>query len=53
VSQRQGCPRTRAHGLIHKLPHTHRYQVSPKGRQEIAAIQAAREANIEQFAKAA
>jgi hypothetical protein len=43
----------RAHGLIHKLPHTHRYQVSHKGRQVIAAVQAAREADIEQLAKAA
>jgi hypothetical protein len=43
----------RAHGLIHKLPHTHRYQVSPKGREVIAAIQAAREANVEQLTKAA
>ena len=30
----------RAHGLIHKVPHTHRYQVSEKGRQVIAAVQA-------------
>ena len=43
----------RAHGLIRKLPHTHRYQVSDKGRQVIAAIAAAREASIEQLAKAA
>ena len=43
----------RAHGLIHKLPHTHRYQVSDKGRKVIAAIHAAREADIEKLAKAA
>ena len=43
----------RAHGLIHKVPHTHRYLVSEKGRQIIAAISAAREADIEKLAKAA
>lgn len=43
----------RAHGLIHKVPHTHRYQVSDKGRQVIAAIQAAREADIQKLTKAA
>ena len=43
----------RAHGLIHKVQHTHRYQVSDKGRQVIAAIHAAREADIEKLAKAA
>ena len=43
----------RAHGLIHKVPHTHRYMVSPKGRQVIAALHAAKEANIHQLTKAA
>jgi hypothetical protein len=43
----------RAHGLIRKVPHTHRYQVTDKGRQLIAALQAAREANIEKLCKAA
>jgi len=43
----------RAHGLVHKLPHTHRYQVSDKGRKLIAAIHAAREADIEKLSKAA
>lgn len=43
----------RAHGLIHKLPHTHRYVVSEKGRQVIAALTAARNADIAQLAKAA
>jgi hypothetical protein len=43
----------RAHGLIQKVPHTHRYTVTDKGRQIIAAIAAAREANIEKLAKAA
>lgn len=43
----------RAHGLIHKLAHTHRYVVSEKGRQLIAAIAAAANADIATLAKAA
>jgi DNA-binding MarR family transcriptional regulator len=43
----------RAHGLIKKVPHTHRYHLSDKGRQVIIALQAAREADIEKLAKAA
>jgi hypothetical protein len=43
----------RAHGLIQKLPHTHRYMVSEKGRQVITALLAAREADIEKLSKAA
>lgn len=42
-----------AHGLVHKLPHPHRYQVSDKGRKVIAAIHAAREADVEKLSKAA
>src|SRR5665213_2116985 len=43
----------RAHGLIQKLPHTHRYMMSDKGRQVTAALHAAREANIEKLSQAA
>jgi len=43
----------RAHGLIQKVPHTHRYMVSEKGRQVIAALHAAREADIETLTNAA
>jgi hypothetical protein len=43
----------RAHGLIKKVSHTHRYVVSEKGRQVIVALHAAREANVEKLAKAA
>lgn len=43
----------RAHGLIQKVPHTHRYLVSSKGRQVIAALHAAREADIQKLTKAA
>lgn len=43
----------RAHGLVEKLPHTHRYQVTAKGRQVIAAVLAAGNADIAQLSKAA
>jgi hypothetical protein len=43
----------RAHGLIQKVPHTHRYVVSEKGRKVIAALHAAREADIEKLTQAA
>jgi len=43
----------RAHGLIQKVPHTHRYLVSEKGRQVIAALHAAREADIQKLTHAA
>lgn len=36
----------RAHGLIQKLPHTHRYQVTAKGRLILNAILAARSATV-------
>jgi len=36
----------RAHGLIHKVPKTHRYLLSPKGRTITTALLAAREADI-------
>jgi hypothetical protein len=34
----------RAHGLIHKVPKTHRYQISPHGRETINALLTARQA---------
>jgi hypothetical protein len=37
----------RAHGLLHKVPKTHRYMVSPQGRQAITALLAARAANTD------
>lgn len=40
----------RAHGLIQKLPHTHRYQVTPSGRQIITALLAARHATLKHLA---
>lgn len=43
----------RAHGLIKKVPHTHRYHVTEKGRTIIAALMAARSANTNQLTKLA
>lgn len=37
----------RAHGLLHKMPHTHRYQVSAEARKTIGTLLAARNANAE------
>jgi hypothetical protein len=41
----------RAHGLVHKIAKTHRYTVSSKGRDIIAAILAAHKANTQQLTK--
>ena len=43
----------RAHGVIAKVPKTHRYQVSAEGRRRVTALLAARHANIEKLLKAA
>ena len=43
----------RAHGLILKVVHTHRYQLTARGRTILAALQAARQANPDQLAKLA
>jgi hypothetical protein len=43
----------RAHGLLKKLPHTHRYQLSSKGRRIITALLAACYADVEQLTKMA
>lgn len=43
----------RAHGLLRKLPHTHRYQITSKGRQIITALLAACYADVEQLTKIA
>lgn len=39
----------RAHGLVHKVSKTHRYTVSPKGRETLAALLAARSANTKKL----
>jgi hypothetical protein len=43
----------RAHGLILKVVHTHRYQLTAAGRTILAALQAARQANAQQLAQLA
>jgi hypothetical protein len=43
----------RAHGLLQKVPHTHRYQVTSQGRQIITAILTACHTPIAQLAQAA
>jgi hypothetical protein len=43
----------RAHGLIKKVPHTHRYLLTESGRVAIAAISAAQHATVAQLSKAA
>jgi len=37
----------RAHGLIRKLPHTHRYRISPKGQQLASALSCMRETTLQ------
>lgn len=43
----------RAHGLIHKITRTHRYMVTPHGREIITAILSARQASVPQLLKIA
>lgn len=39
----------RAHGILRKIPKSHRYQITPDGRKAILALQAARDANTEEL----
>ena len=43
----------RGHGLIHKVPKTHRYVVSEAGRKAMTALLAARDASAEQLGRCA
>lgn len=43
----------RVHGLIAKVPKTHRYQLTDNGRTSISALLAARRANVKQLLQAA
>jgi hypothetical protein len=43
----------RAHGIVQKVTGTHRYLLSPRGRQILTALQAARRASIDQLLKIA
>ncbi len=45
--------RLRAHGVITRVPKTHRYQVTTKGRSQVTALLAARQASTEELLKAA
>jgi hypothetical protein len=45
-------PLLRGHGLVARVPTTHRYQVTDKGRTAITALLAARQANTEKLIKA-
>lgn len=57
--RRQGAQVTRqlrmlrAHGLILKVPHAHRYQLTARGRTILTALHAARQASVEQLTKLA
>jgi hypothetical protein len=44
---------TRAHGLLKKVPHTHRYQVTDHGRKALTAIATARRATVAELSKLA
>ncbi len=43
----------RGHGLIHKVPKTHRYVVSETGRGALTALLAARSASVEELTRCA
>jgi len=43
----------RSHGLIKKVPHTHRYMVTAKGQRAISAIISARKADVDDLCKLA
>ena len=43
----------RAHGIVQKVTGTHRYLLTPRGRQILTALQAARRASIDQLLKIA
>lgn len=43
----------RAHGILRKIPRSHRYQITAKGRTVVTALLTARQANTEQLTKMA
>jgi hypothetical protein len=43
----------RAHGLLKKIPYTHRYQLTTKGRHIVTALLAACDADVEQLTQIA
>ncbi len=48
---RRSCGCCSAHGLIRKVPKTHRYVVSEAGRRTITALLAARNASVDQLTR--
>ena len=43
----------RAHGLLKKIPKTHRYQLTDKGREVVAALNAAKHAGTKKLTELA
>jgi hypothetical protein len=43
----------RAHGILHKVPKSHRYQVSPRGREILTAVLAAHDASLHKLTQLA
>jgi DNA-binding IclR family transcriptional regulator len=43
----------RAHGVVRKIPKTHRYQLTERGRLLTAALRATRDASIQQLLRSA
>ena len=43
----------RAHGILRKVPHTHRYHLSERGRTVVTALLTARQASTEELTKLA
>ena len=39
----------RAHGILHKVPKSHRYKVSPKGRDLLVAVLSAHHASVDKL----
>ncbi|NMC70986.1 MAG: hypothetical protein GYA57_13105 [Myxococcales bacterium] len=45
--------RSAAHGILHKVPKSHRYQVSPKGREILTAVLAAHHGSLHKLTQLA
>jgi DNA-binding PadR family transcriptional regulator len=43
----------RAHGMLHKVPKSHRYQIRPKGREILTAVLAAHDASLQKLTQLA
>jgi hypothetical protein len=49
----RATPATQGHGLIQKVPKTHRYQLTTRGRTTITALLIAKQADVQQLAQLA